>query len=132
MITNNRQIRIYVNKTENMIAFKIKTENDSEFLTHDMMKLLGSTKSRVTKDENGENVPHLEIAEVVLVYFNVASNDYQHKSKVFYTFASNKSFGQLLIIIPEKLIFFKTYNSEFSYIELRFYQNSKLTDIKIK
>ena len=100
MITNNRQIRLYVNKTENMIAFKIKTENDSEFLTHDMMKLLGSTKSRVTKDENGENVPHLEIAEVVLVYCNVASNDYQHKSKVLYTFVSNKSFGQLLIIIP--------------------------------
>ena len=40
------------------------------------MKLLGSSKSRKTKDENNENVPHLEIAEVILVHFNIFNNDH--------------------------------------------------------
>ena len=46
------------------------------------MKLLGSTKSKVTKDENGEDVPHLEITEVVLVHCNIVNNDYQHDSRI--------------------------------------------------
>ena len=46
------------------------------------MKLLGSTKSKVTKDENGEDVPHLEITEVVLVHRNIVNNDYQHDSRI--------------------------------------------------
>ena len=66
------------------------------------MKSLGSTKSKITKQENGKNVPHLEITEVVLVHFNihqyVVNNDYQQNSRVLYTFVSNKSFGQLLDI----------------------------------
>ena len=41
------------------------------------MKLLGSTKSKITKDENDENVPYLEITEVVLVHCNIANNNYQ-------------------------------------------------------
>ena len=48
------------------------------------MKLLGSTKSKITKDKNGENVPHLEITEVVLVHCNMVNNDYQHDSRVLY------------------------------------------------
>ena len=40
------------------------------------MKLLGSTKSKITKDEIGENVPHLEITEVVFIQCNLVSNDY--------------------------------------------------------
>ena len=40
------------------------------------MKLLGSTKNLVDKDKNGENVPKLESAEVVLVYCNLVKNDY--------------------------------------------------------
>ena len=62
------------------------------------MKVLGSTKSKITKDENAENVPHLEITEVVFVYCNVVNNDYQQNSRVLYTFGPNKSFGQLLDI----------------------------------
>ena len=81
------------------------------------INLLGSTKS---KDENGENVPHLEITEVVLVNCNIVNNDYQHDSRVFYTFAPNKSFGQLLDISPQNFIFSKTFNSELSYIEVWF------------
>ena len=42
------------------------------------MKLLRSTESKITKDENGENVPHLETMEVVLVHCNIVNNDYQH------------------------------------------------------
>ena len=69
-----------------------------------MMKLLGSTKSKITKDENGENVSHLEITEVVLVHCNIVNNDYQCDSRVFYTFVSNKSFSQLLDISPKKFV----------------------------
>ena len=60
--------------------------------------LLGNTKNKITKDENGGHVPHLEIAEVVLVHCNIANNDYQLDSRLIYTFVSNKSFGQLLDI----------------------------------
>ena len=60
------------------------------------MKLLGSTKSKITKDENDENMPHLEIIEVILVHCNTVNNDYQQDSRVLYKFVPNKSFGQLL------------------------------------
>ena len=59
------------------------------------MKLHGSTKSKIRKEKNGENVPHLEITEVVLVHCNVIDNDYQQGSRVLYTFVPNKSFGSL-------------------------------------
>ena len=62
------------------------------------MKLLGSTKNKITKDKNGENVPHLEITEVVLVHCNIVNNDYQQDSRVWYTFVPNKPFGSLLEI----------------------------------
>ena len=60
------------------------------------MKLLGSTKNKITKDKNSENVPHLEITEVVLVHCHIANNDYQQDSRVLYTFVPNKPFGSLL------------------------------------
>ena len=69
------------------------------------MKLLESTKSKITKDENGENVPHLEIAEVVLIHCNIVHNNYQQDSRVLYTFVLNKSFGQLLDISSKNFIF---------------------------
>ena len=62
------------------------------------MKLLGSTKSKVTKSENGEKFPNLEITEVILVHWNIFNNNYQRNSRVSYTFVPNKSFGQLLDI----------------------------------
>ena len=65
------------------------------------MKLLGSTKSKVTKNENGENRPQLEIAEVVLIHCNIVNNDYQQDSRVLYTFVPNESFVQLLNISPK-------------------------------
>ena len=54
------------------------------------MKLLGSVKNKITKDENGENVLHLEITDVVLVHCNIVNNDYQQDSRVLYTFLPNK------------------------------------------
>ena len=78
------------------------------------MKLLGSTKNKI-KNENGENVPYLEITEVVLIYCNVVKNSYQQKSRVLYTFVPSKSFGELLNISPENFIFLRYFNSEFSY-----------------
>ena len=91
------------------------------------MKLIGSTESKITKDKNGENVPYLEITEIVLIHCNVVNNSYQQNSRGLFTFVPNKSFGQLLDISPEKFIFLKTFDSEFSYIEVRFTdQNSKL------
>ena len=69
---------------------------------------------------------HLEITEVVLIHCDITNNCYQQNSRVFYTFAPNKSFGQLLDISPKKFVFSKTFNSEFSYAEVWFTdQNSK-------
>ena len=81
--TGNPSIRIYVNKIENRITFKIKTGYYLERLTPERMKLLGSIKNKIPKDEDGENVPNLEITEVVLVHCNVVNNDYQQDSKSY-------------------------------------------------
>ena len=59
------------------------------------MKLFGSTKSKITKDKSAGNVPHLEIAEQVLVNCNIVNNDYQQDLRVLYTFVPNKSFDEL-------------------------------------
>ena len=69
------------------------------------MKLLGSTKSKITKYKNGENASYLEITEVVLIHCNVVDNSYRQSSRVLYTFVPNKSFGQLLDISLKSLIF---------------------------
>ena len=79
------------------------------------MKLLGNSKSKITKHENGENVSNLEIAEVVLVHCNFVNNIYQQNSRVLYTFIPNKSFGQLLDISPKNVIFLKTWFRIFIY-----------------
>ena len=97
------------------------------------MKLLGISKSKISKDENVGNVPHLEIIEVVLMHCNIAYNDYQQDSRILYKFVPNKSFGQLLDVLPKNFIFLKTFNSEFSYIEVWFTdQNCKPLEIQDK
>ena len=97
------------------------------------MKLLGSTKSKIKKEKNGENVPHLEITEIVLIHCNVVNNSYLQNSRVLYTHVPNKSFGQLLDILPETFIVLKTFDSEFLYIEVWFTdQISNLLEIEDK
>ena len=124
-------VQIYVNKIENRVTFKIKNGYSLELLTPETMKLLGSTENKITKDKNGENVPHLEITEVVLVHCNIVNNDYQQDSRVLYTFVSNKPFGSLLEISPANHIFLKTFNSEFQDIEVWFSsQNSEPLEIE--
>ena len=83
--------------------------------------------------ETSDNVPHLEITEIVLIYCNIVNNNYQQDLRVLYTFVPNKSFGQLLDISPKIFIFLKSFHSQFSYIEVWFtYQNSKLLEIESK
>ena len=94
-------MKIYVNKIENRITFKIKRGYYIELLMLETIKLLERNKSKITEDKNGENVPHSEITEVVLVHCNIVNNDYQQDSRVLYTFIPNKAFGQLLHISPQ-------------------------------
>ena len=97
------------------------------------MKLTGSTKSKITKDKNGENVPHLEIVVLVLVHCNLVTNDYQQDSRILYTFVSNKSFDRLLEISPTNHIFLKTSNSEYQEIKVWFTdQTSNLLEVQDK
>ena len=97
------------------------------------MTLLRSTKGNTAKDKNGETMSHLEINEVVLVHCNIVNNDYQQDPRVLCTFVGNKSFGQLLDILLKNYKFLKTFNSEFSCIEVWLTdQNSKLLELEDK
>ena len=130
---DNPSIKIYVNKIENKITFKIKNGYYLELLTPETMKLLGSTETKITKDKNGENVPHLDIVELVLIHCNLVNNNYQQNSKILYTFVSNKPFGSLLEISPTSHIFLKTFNSEFQDMKIWFTdQNSNPLEVEDK
>ena len=95
------------------------------------MKLLGSTKIDVDSDKNSENVPKLEFVEVVLVHCNLVKNDCQHTSKVLFSFFPNKQFGQLINISPHSLTMMNTVNTEFSFVQVWFTdQTSKAFEIE--
>ena len=104
----SRQSRIYVNKIENRIIFKIKPRYYLELITPKTIKLLGSTQNKITKDKNGENVPHLKIIEVILVYYSIVNTDYQQDSRFLNTFVSNNLLGLLLQLLPTNFSFSKT------------------------
>ena len=94
-----------MNRIENGITFKIKTEYYLELLMPQTMNLLGTTKSKITKYENGQNTPRLKIIKVVLIHCNIVYDNYQQDSRVFYIFVPNKSFGQLLDISAKNFVF---------------------------
>ena len=95
------------------------------------MRLLGSTKNDLDSDKNSENVPKLESIEVVLVYCNLVKNDYQHTSKILFSFVPNKQFGQLINISPHSLTMMNTVNTEFSFVQVWFTdQISKTLEIE--
>ena len=96
-VSDNLSVMIYVNKVGNRITFKIKTGYNLKLLTSETIKLFGSTKSKTSKDENGKNVHHLEITEVILVHCNIVNNDYQQNSRVLYTFVRNKPLGSMFL-----------------------------------
>ena len=100
-------VRIYVNKIENRITFKIKTGYYLELLIPETMELLGSTKSKITKDKNRENLSHLEVVELVILHCSLVNNNYQQHLRILYTFIPNKTFGSLLEISPTNHIFLK-------------------------
>ena len=95
-MSDNPPIRIYVNQIENRITFEIKTGYYIELLTLETIRLFGTTK-----DENGKNVHHLEIAEVVLVHSIITNNIYQQNLRALHIFVPNKSFGQSLDILSK-------------------------------
>ena len=65
------------------------------------------------------------------MHYNLVKNDYQHTSKVLFSFASNKQFGQLINILPHSLTIMDTVNTEFSFVEAWFTdQASKALEIK--
>ena len=126
---DNPSIRMYINRIENRITFKIKNGYYLELLTPETMKLLGSTESKITKDKNGEDLPHLEVVELVLVHCNLVNND----SRILYTFVPNKTFGSLLEISPTNQVFLKTFNSEFQEVKVWFTdQTSKPLELEDK
>ena len=130
-MTENSPIQIYPNKIKNRIVFKRKTGYKLELLTLETMRLLGSTEKDVDADKNNENVPKLESVEVVLVHFNLVNNDYQHTSKVLFSFVANKPIGQLINISPHSLTMMNTVNTEFSFVEVLFtHQTSKAFEIE--
>ena len=122
---------IYLNKIENRVTFKIKNEYSLEHLTSVTIKLLRSTENKIIKDKNSKNVPHLEIAEVVLDHCGILNMDYQQDSRVLYTFVPNKPLGSLLEISPTNRIFLKTFNLEYDDIKVWFTdQNSQQLEIE--
>ena len=93
------------------------------------MKIFGSTKKIINKTKNGENVPSLEVVEVVLVQRNLVDN----KSDISYTFTPNKSYAYLLNVEPSNLVFPKTYNAEFNETILTFMDpHGRLLEIEDK
>ena len=109
---------IYVDKIQNRITFRIKNGFSLEPLTPETVKLLGSTGNKITKDKNSENVPHLEITEVVLIHCNIVNEWISTRFKSLLTFVPKKPFGSLLEISLTNHISLKTFNSEFQMSKL--------------
>ena len=127
-VANNPSIMIHINKAENRITLKIKTGYYLELLTPGTLKLLGSIKSKITKDENGESGPHLEITGVILVHCNIVNNNFE---SCIHLFLINHLVNYK--IFHQKNMFWKTFNSHFSYVEVWFTdQNCKPLEIQDK
>ena len=110
-MTEKPPVQVYPNKIKNKIVSKVKTGYNLELLTPETMKLM-----RI---------------EVLLVHCNLVKNDYQYASKVVFSFAPGKQFGQLINIKQNSLIMMNTVNTEFSHIEVWFTdQSSKALEIE--
>ena len=75
-LTTMPPIHAYTNTVNIRVVFEIKYGYKLELQTPETMKLFGSTKKLIDKTKNGENIPSLEVAEVVLVQFNLVDNQY--------------------------------------------------------
>ena len=102
ILAKNSPVQIYPNKIKNRIVFKVKTGYKLKLLSSETMKILGTTK------------------KIVLVHCNLVNNNCQQASKVLFTFAPNKQFGQLIDISPYSLTKLSTTNPKFSSLEVWF------------
>ena len=118
-LTTIPPIHVYIKRINNRLVFKIKDGYNLELQTSETMKLFDSTKKLIDETKNGENVPSLEVVEVVLVQCNLVDNQYQQKSEI-YTFTLYKSYAYLLNIESSNLLFLKTCNIEFDEIIITF------------
>ena len=119
-LAGNPPIQIYRNKIKNRIVSKVKTGYKLELWSSETNKLFGSTKKYVDKDKDGEDVPKLESAEVVLMHCNLVNNSYHQASELLFTFVPNEQFCQLITISSYLLPMVKTTNAEFQSIPLWF------------
>ena len=132
-LTTIPPIYVCINRINNTLVFKVKDGYKLKLQTPETMKLFDNTKKINRKTKNGENVPTLEVVEVVLVQCNIVNNQYQQKSEALYTFIPNKSYIYLLNPEPSNLVFFKTYNTEFDEIIITFTdQNGRPLEIEGK
>ena len=130
-LTENPPVQTYVNRIKNRIVLKIKTGYNLEFLISETMRLLGSTKKDFDKDNDKENVQKLEFLEIILVYCNLIKTDYQHTSKVLFTFVPNKQFGQLINISPHSLTTMNIVNTDFPLFKFGL-QTNLVNHLKLK
>ena len=66
-----------------------------------MMKLFGSTNKLIDKTKDWEN----DAKSWIGLLWNLVDNQYQQKSEVLYTFTLNKTYGYLLNLEPNNLVF---------------------------
>ena len=90
-------------------------------------------KKITDKTKNGENVPSLEVFEVILVQCNLVDNQYQQKSEVLHTFMPNECYTYLLNVETINLVLWKTYKTEFVDITVTSTdQNTRLLEVEHK
>ena len=129
-MTENPPVQIYVNNIKNT-CFQNKNRLQIKIANSWINQIVRKHKNICDEDKDGENVPKLESVEDVLVHCNLAKNDYQHTSKVLFTFVPNKEFGLLINILPHSLTMMNTVNTEFCYVEVWFTdQVSKALEIQ--
>ena len=121
----------YVNKIKNKIILEIKMGYKLELLSPETIKLLVRAKKDVDQDKDGETVPKLESAEVVLIHCTLVNNNYQQASKYYSRFLPDKELGQLINIAPHSLTVLKIINVEFQSTEVWFTdQNNGLLEVE--
>ena len=110
---------------------KIQDGYKLELQMPETVKLFPNKKKLIDETKKGENVPSIEIVEIVLVQYYLVDNQYQQKSEVLYTFTPNKSYAYLLNAEPSHLVFLKSYNREFDENIITFAnQNDRSLEIK--
>ena len=128
-LTENSPVQIYPKKSKTELFLK-HNGIQSWIVNSWNNEIIKKHKKVVGKDKGAENVPNFDPVEVVLVYCNLVEKDYQHTSKVLFTFVRNKQFGQLINILPPSLTMMNTVNTEFASVELWF--STKVKHLKLK